>query len=281
MFRLSTGPSHVLSSMTPNTLNRSKYPTMIDSHCHFDFSVFDHDRDDILQRCITAGIKKIVVPGTQASTWSKVTSLCEKYNELEFALGIHPFFISSATEDDLRTLENRIEENRHSIVAIGEIGLDFAATETHSKQVEFFQHQLTIANKNNLPVIIHHRKSHNELIRLLKVTPIDKGGVIHAFSGSYYEAKTYLDLGFRLGVGGTITYQRASKTREVIKKLPIESLLLETDAPDMPIYGRQGQRNSPEFLPEILQALCDLKSMDKTEVVEKTSLASIQLFDLE
>lgn len=254
---------------------------MIDSHCHFDFSVFDQDRDEILQRCNTAGIKKIVIPGTQASSWSKLVSLCKKHDELEFALGIHPFFISSATEDDLQILDELIENHRESIVAVGEIGLDFASSESNHKQSEFFQRQLNIANENNLPVIIHHRKSHNELIRLIKATPVSKGGAIHAFSGSYYEAKTYLDLGFKLGVGGTITYQRASKTRDVIKRLPIESLLLETDAPDMPIYGRQGQRNSPEFLPEILQALCDLKSMDKEDVIENTNQACTQLFDLE
>jgi len=254
---------------------------MIDSHCHFDFPVFDQDRDEILQRCTSAGVKKIVIPGTQACSWSKLISLCDIHENLEFALGLHPYFISSAGEDDLQTLSDLVKRHRKSIVAVGEIGLDFASAQTNAKQIEYFQQQLHIANDNNLPIVVHHRKSHNQLIRMLKNTPVSKGGVIHAFSGSYFEAKTYLDLGFKLGVGGTITYQRASKTREVIKQLPIESLLLETDAPDMPIFGRQGQRNSPEFLPEIVQALCELKSMSKDEVVDKTSQTSAQLFDLE
>jgi TatD DNase family protein len=189
------------------------------------------------------------------SSWSKLISLCQNNDGLEFALGIHPYFISSATEDDLQTLSDLVQKHRQSVVAVGEIGLDFASAENNPKQIEFFEQQLSIANNYNLPVIIHHRKSHNELIRILKNTPVNKGGVVHAFSGSMFEAKTYIGLGFKIGVGGTITYQRAGKTRDVIRQLPIESLLLETDAPDMPIYGRQGQRNSPAFLPEILQSL--------------------------
>ncbi len=253
---------------------------MIDSHCHLDFSAFDNDRSQVLQRCKSLGISRIIVPGTQSSTWQQLISLCDSYKELEYTLGIHPFFIKSAMEEDLQTLESLLEKHKHSVKAVGEIGLDFSTDTFKHKQIDFFQKQLYSANKHGLPVILHHRKSHNEIIQILKNTAVEKGGVVHAFSGSYHEACTYIDLGFKLGVGGTITYQRARKTRDVIKRVPIDSILLETDAPDMPIYGRQGQRNSPEFLPEILVVLSSLKSIAESEIAEITTQNSHQLFNL-
>ncbi|MFA3790693.1 TatD family hydrolase [Aliiglaciecola sp. SL4] len=254
---------------------------MIDSHCHLDFDAFDIDRNEVLNRCSQLGIKKIIIPGTQSSRWQSLIELCERSSMLEYGLGIHPYFINQSEHAHIDNLITLIEQ--HSMVrAVGEIGLDFHDTDQHSenKQQDFFTQQLTIAKHYKLPVIIHHRRSHNEIIRTLKQQKFQQSGVIHAFSGSYQQAKSYLDLGFKLGFGGVITYSRARKTRDVLKQLPLSAIVLETDAPDMPICGKQGQRNSPEYLPEIAQHIAVIKDVGVEEVIEQTSANSCELFAL-
>lgn len=254
---------------------------MIDSHCHLDFAQFDHDREQVITRCKLANIDKIIIPGTQANRWQSQVELCSDSDVLFFALGFHPYFIDSASKDDLDLLNELLLLHKRDVVAVGEIGLDFhLAPHTHDKQRDYFIAQLALAKSHRLPVILHHRKSHNETIRLLKQQNHSTGGAVHAFSGSLQEANAYLDMGFMLGVGGTITYSRAKKTRETIKQIPLTSLLLETDAPDMPMFGRQGQRNSPEFIGEVAQQLAKLKALDVEAVVQQTRANSHQLFGL-
>ena len=135
-------------------------------------------------------------------------------------------------------------------------------------QLQVFEQQLLIAEEHMLPVILHHRNSHNELIQSLKAKKFTQGGIVHAFSGSVQQANTYIDLGFKIGVGGGITYSRASKTRKTLSKLPINCLVLETDAPDMPLIGKQGLRNSPEYLPEIFESLLLLRAETKQQLLQ-------------
>lgn len=254
---------------------------MIDSHCHLDFEQFDPDRDQVLSRCKQIGIDKIIIPGTQVSRWQAQVDLCASVDSLFFALGIHPYFVDSANISDLTKLDEMLMLYKKQVVALGEIGLDFHLPEAgHQKQQDFFIAQLELADKYQIPVILHHRKSHNETLRLLKQKRFSQGGVVHAFSGSVQEAKAYIDMGFMLGVGGTITYSRAQKTRETFKQISLEVLVLETDAPDMPLNGRQGQRNSPEFLGEIAQQLAELKEIEIGEVIKQTRANSVQLFGL-
>ena len=156
-------------------------------------------------------------------------------------------------------------------IAFGEMGLDGSLALDMDYQKTILRFQLNLAVKYNKPVILHHRKSHNQLISLLKEQKYQGGGILHAFSGSYYEAKTYVDMGFLLGVGGTITYPRAVKTRNSIAKLPLDKLVIETDSPDMPINGFQGQRNEPSQLVHVLKALSELKNMNQREVEAQTS----------
>ena len=157
------------------------------------------------------------------------------------------------------------------MLAVGEIGLDAHIEVDWALQKRVFEQQLMIAKERMLPVILHHRNSHNELIRILKNTKFTQGGIVHAFSGSLQQAQTYIDLGFKIGVGGAITYPRANKTRETISQLPLSSLVLETDAPDMPLMGKQGQRNSPEYLPEIFESLMALRKESKQDVLQACS----------
>lgn len=241
---------------------------LVDSHCHLDFECFDIDRADVLKRCARHSITTIIVPGTQAKRWSTQISICQAYPQLRFALGLHPYFLNSYQPKHLKTLGELIESNAEQIVALGEIGLDHAIDVERDVQLDIFCRQLALANEYSLPVILHHRKSHNDLIRVLKKERFLNGGIVHAFSGSLQQAMAYVALGFKIGVGGTITYERANKTRDAIRQLPLSSLVLETDSPDMPLMGRQGLRNSPEYLPDILSALLTLRAEPRELVVE-------------
>lgn len=255
---------------------------MIDSHCHLDFKEFDDNRDKILQNCQKLGIKKILIPGTKTSGFTKQRQLAKCHSELDIAFGLHPYFLESSFKQSLDVMASMIAQHREEIVAVGEIGLDLAITERVSfkLQKQAFQSQLALAKQYQLPVILHHRKSHNELIQILKLNDFRNGGVVHAFSGSLQVARQYIEMGFKLGVGGTITYPRAQKTRETIAQVPLDTLLLETDAPDMPLCGKQGQVNSPLNLPEIVASLCELRSETEHQIVTQTTQTYQALFNL-
>ncbi len=212
-----------------------------------------------------------MLPGTQASQWQKQIDLCNLFPQLRFALGVHPYFLQHFDSSHLVKLTHLLEHYQNKVVALGEIGLDTHIDVDWQLQKYVFEQQLTIAKEQQLPVILHHRNSHNELIRILKTTQFSQGGVVHAFSGSLQEAQTYIDLGFKIGVGGGITYPRANKTRKTIAQLPLYTLVLETDAPDMPIMGKQGQRNSPEYLPDIFESLLALRKETRHELLQACS----------
>ena len=241
---------------------------LIDSHCHIDFCCFDHDRNDVLNSCKKLAVDTIVIPGTEASQWQKQIDLCHLYPQLRFALGLHPYFLKSFESLHLVELSQLLNQFQDKVLAVGEIGLDTHIDVDWNLQLQVFEQQLLIAEERMLPVILHHRNSHNELIRTLKAKKFTQGGIVHAFSGSVEVAKTYIDLGFKIGVGGGITYSRASKTRNTLAQLPINCLVLETDAPDMPLMGKQGQRNSPEYLPEIFESLLSLRTETKQQLLQ-------------
>lgn len=255
---------------------------MIDSHCHLDFEQFDQDRIQVFERCFEKGVNGFIIPGVAFNQWQKLIALCDTSPHLYFALGIHPYFIDAALPEHINELDCLLELYKGSVKAVGEIGLDFYLPdgEKHNKQIYYFERQLALATKHQLPVIVHHRKSHNQIIQTLKHQKFANGGVVHAFSGSQQQANSYIDMGFKLGIGGTVTYPRGSKTRDVVANLPIEHILLETDSPDMPLSGRQGKRNSPEYLPEIAQHLAELTGKSFDEIVQQTRINTVELFKL-
>ncbi|AWL11405.1 putative metal-dependent hydrolase YjjV [Saliniradius amylolyticus] len=257
---------------------------MIDSHCHLDFSDFDKDRQSLLDQCQPQGFEAIVVPGVGPKHWSGQLNLCCQHRLLYAALGIHPWFLPAKLESALEQLEAEVKRQRESLVAIGETGLDFSQEILQrfdtSTQQQAFEAQLELAKKQALPVIVHHRKSHHGILQSLKYTGFDGRGVIHAFSGSYEQGKAYIDRGFYLGIGGTVTYPRARKTRDAVARLPLEAMLLETDAPDMPLHGHQGERNSPLFLPQVAKVLAGLKHTGVQEVEAQTDQNSRDLFGI-
>lgn len=240
-----------------------------DTHCHLDVSDFDLDRDEVLSCCRAQGISKIIIPAIQSKTWSKILDLCKSEKGLYPALGLHPVFINQHQADDLNKLEQLLETI--SPVAIGEIGLDFYIKELNQQQqIDLFEAQLNIAKNHNLPVILHVRKAHDQVLQLLKKLKV-KGGFSHAFNGSEQQANQYIKLGFKLGFGGTLTYENSTKIQKLAKLLPLESIVLETDAPDMVVESHRGQRNSPEYILESLNALAKIRNEDISVIAEQTS----------
>lgn len=255
---------------------------MIDSHCHFDFPDFDSDRTAEHAKASALGVKRLLVPGVSIEHFARQITLQQKFKNVDLAFGLHPYFLSLKSIDHLAQVEQFITEQlSRSVgapVAVGEIGLDYAIQTAPEYQKRVFEVQLQMAQNVNLPVILHHRKSHNDIIATLKKHKFTCGGVVHAFSGSTEVAKQYIDMGFYLGVGGTITYARANKTRQALENLGLAHLLLETDAPDMPLFGHQGQRNAPSHIPEIAANLAQLLETSIEQVEATTDKNYVTLF---
>lgn len=253
---------------------------MIDSHCHFDFSEFHKDRESVWHSAQQNGVDALLIPATEFDRFVTIQKLVQQHSSFYYALGLHPWFLHSDSPSLLPKLTERIEASlqESQFVAVGETGLDFAIEVLPELQELCFVHQLHLAQQYSLPVIIHHRKSHNRIIQILRKFP-GVVGVIHAFTGSEQEAKTYVDMGFYLGVGGTITYERAHKTKKALKAVGVEHLLLETDAPAMPVSGKQGQRNSPEYLPHILSSLAEVLESDIQNIQQRTTANFYRLFN--
>ncbi|MCL4131261.1 UNVERIFIED_CONTAM: hypothetical protein GTU68_009267 [Idotea baltica] len=251
---------------------------LIDSHCHLDFEVFDADREAILARCDQLGIHRIIVPAVMVKTWDRLLSLTQNHDQLYPALGLHPMFMTAHSTVDIEKLQHYVD--RFKPIAIGEIGLDFYATDQGKKQqITLFEQQLRIAVSAKLPVILHVRKAHDQAIQSLKKFGV-KGGIVHAFNGSEQQAESYIKQGFLLGIGGNITYDRATRTRQLFSQLPLSAIALETDAPDMPLQGQTASHNSPEAISIIADSLATLRSETKHQIASATSQNVNQLFNL-
>ena len=253
---------------------------LIDSHCHLDLSAFDPDRNAVLKRARDNGVTNVIVPAVQATGWEKLQSISGEHNPVQVhpAYGLHPVFERYHEANDLLLLEKQLSHD--STIAVGECGLDFFIDEyDKAKQLSFFTGQLDLAVQHQLPVIIHSRKSLDLVLKELRLRP-GLIGVVHSYSGSYQQAKQLIDLGFYLGFGGPITYPRATKLRGLVVGLPLESLLIETDAPDQPDISNHGQRNEPSWLSNIVTCVAELRKTSSEEVAEVTTKNSEQLFRL-
>lgn len=252
----------------------------IDTHCHFDFPVFYNDIANSLSLAHQAQVKKIIIPAVARWNFDVVTELSNEYPQLYSALGLHPLYIEEHTEQHLIELEQKLKIDPRC-VAIGEIGLDdYMDNPQPEKQERFLIAQLKLAAKFDLPVILHSRKTHDKLSALLRRYDVPRKGVVHGFAGSQQQAEKFIQQGYFIGVGGTITYERAQKTRRAIASLPLESLLLETDAPDMPVSGFQGEPNRPERIQYVFSQLCELRQEPSEVIAQQLYLNSLQLFRL-
>ena len=242
---------------------------LIDTHCHLDVAEFDPDREQVLNGARAAGVAAIVVPAVDAAAWPGLLALCRANDDLYPALGLHPVYISGHRDEDLSALEAAVAAEHP--VAVGEIGLDFHGPEPDAeRQRRFFSAQLAIAREAGLPVLVHCRKGHEDVLAALRETPVP-GGIAHAFNGSLQQAQRYIDLGFKLGFGGMLTFERSSKLRRLAAELPLDAIVLETDAPDLTVASHQYQRNSPEYLPEVLAALAEVRGMAPEAVAACTT----------
>lgn len=239
---------------------------LFDTHCHFDFEPFAAHFSQQLNLAQQAGIERLLLPAIGIENWSRLEQLSEQFPSLYYALGFHPYFLAQQSLNDLADLDAKIALRSARCVAVGECGLDAMVDVPMAQQEAFFIAQVELAKQHRLPLILHARKTHNRLIQLLKQTRFEHGGILHGFSGSYQQAMQFVDLGFYLGIGGVITYPRANKTRQAVAQLPLSALVLETDAPDMPLMGYQGEPNHPKRLPMILEHLAHLQKMDKQTV---------------
>lgn len=253
--------------------------SLIDSHCHLDFSVFDADREAILQRCAELGIEHLIVPAVSQQSWSPLLTICSDSPQLHPALGLHPMFMQEHQPDDIDALATLLEQIQP--VAVGEIGLDFFLP-GHDKptQTALFEAQIELAQHFDLPVILHVRKAHDQVLKVLRRASL-KGGIVHAFNGSMQQADFYMQQNFKFGVGGALTYPRAQKLQRLFTELPLDAIVLETDAPDMPLAGHQGERNSPEHIPLIAEKLAELRHQPVSAIAAATTSNCKALFQLQ
>ena len=257
-----------------------------DTHTHLDYLAENLQLSplQLLENARERQIERILIVSVFAKNFAKVTA-CAKQdpNHFVYGLGLHPLYIEQHRRADLDLLERSLAQRDQQCTAIAEIGLEKGVTavctpDLWQKQCEFLEAQLAFAKRSNLPVNLHSRKSHEQLSVFLKKAQLTQTGVIHGFAGSYEQAERFVDLGYKIGVGGTITYERARKTREAIRKLPLESLLLETDSPDMPVFGFQGEPNRPERLHVSFAALCELRNESPEHIAETLWQNSEKLF---
>lgn len=232
----------------------------IDSHCHLDFTEFDATRTKLIQQCQQLGIEKLIVPGITLAQSLSLCAFAKQHSAVRIGAGLHPYFLAEYHHSHLAKLTEFTVQHRQQLVAIGECGIDRSIDDI-VLQTQIFEHHIDLANQLELPLIVHHRQSHDLIAQSFKRCKPKCGGVIHAFSGSLQQAQYYIKQGFKLGVGGVITYQRAQKTRSVVAYIAPEHLLLETDAPAMPLAGFQGQINTPLQLSLVFEQLCQLKQI--------------------
>lgn len=247
----------------------------IDTHCHLDAAEFDADRADVVARARAAGVETMVIPAVACANFNAVLDTCRRFEGCRLALGIHPMYVDSAQPADLDALRHAVAAQRP--LAIGEIGLDFFVPGYDRERQEFyFVEQLKIAREFGLPVLLHLRRAQDTVLKHLRRANVP-GGIAHAFNGSRQQAEAFIKLGFKLGFGGAMTWPRALHLRELAASLPLEMIVLETDAPDIPPEFIGKGRNSPEFLPRIAQILADLRDLSLEEVAAATRANSLQV----
>ena len=267
----------------PDGWHDVRMPFWIDTHCHLDAAEFDADRDAVRAAARAAGVAHIVIPAVQRSHWQDVIALAHQHGD-SYALGIHPLYTPGAQEEDIAALRELLVQQRDDphLVAVGEIGLDFFVPGLDAdRQIWFYEQQIKLAREFDLPVILHVRKSSDRLLKTLRQHKV-VGGIAHAFNGSEQQAQAFIDLGFKLGFGGALTYDRALKLRELAASLPLDALVMETDAPDIPphwLYTTAEQRaagvpqgrNSSAELPHIAAEMAQLRGISLEELARATT----------
>ncbi len=251
---------------------------LIDSHSHIDVAGFDTDRAQVLARARATGVRRQIVPAIALAGFDKLRTLCRVETGLHPAYGLHPMYLAEHRPEHLDVLIEWIERERP--IAVGECGLDFYVDGLDAQtQRLYFRRQLEIAHDAHLPVILHARRAIDEVISTLRDVG-NLGGVVHSFSGSKEQARQLWKLGFCIGLGGPITYERARRLRGIVASMPLEFLLLETDSPDQPLHGHQGARNEPALLGEVCACVAALRGVGAGEIAEASTRNAERVFAL-
>lgn len=242
---------------------------LIDTHIHLDAAEFDRDRDLLLDQARRAGVGAFVVPAVDRASFARVALLGSRHADVHPALGIHPLYTGGADPSDLDQLESALESVKP--LAVGEIGLDHYVDDVdRERQSFFFVEQLRLAQRHDLPVILHVRKAQDAVLKQLRRHPV-RGGIAHAFNGSRQQADAFIALGFKLGFGGAMSFEGSQRIRRLARELPLETIVLETDAPDMaPAWG-QGERNLPQNIAEYARILAGLRDQPVDLIIRATS----------
>lgn len=249
---------------------------MIDTHSHIDML---KNPDEAVKKSVLAGVEKIVVPTSSPKNFDDVINLCAKYDEIYGALGVHPEDVLEYKENTSKEIYNLAKENK-KIVAIGEIGLDYYWDKTQKEeQKKIFKTQIEIALSLNLPVIVHSREAHLDTFEILKETGIKKV-IMHCFSGSLEFANSCIKEGWLLGIGGVVTFKNSRKLKEVVKNVPLENIVLETDAPYMAPHPMRGEENTPEYIPFIAREIALLKDITVEHVDKITTKTAKDFFGI-
>ena len=249
---------------------------MIDTHCHLDVDEFDRDRDEVIARARAAGVRRQIVPAIDAAGWPKLREVCAQADGLHAAYGLHPLLLDRHTDVHLAELRDWIGKEKP--VAVGECGLDyFVEGLDPERQQHVFDVQLEIAREFDLPVIVHARRAVDAVIASIRRVSGVRG-VVHSFSGSEEQARQLWKLGFLLGLGGPVTYERANRLRRLAASMPLEFLVLETDAPDQPDADSRGQRNEPARMTRVLHTIAELRGVEVDEVARATTANAERLF---
>lgn len=245
---------------------------LIDTHCHLDAAEFDTDRDAVHAAALAGGVARIVVPAVAVDGFLKAKTVVERYPGCVAAYGIHPLCVMQAKESDLAVLREWLAKEKP--VAVGEIGLDgYVADVDPVRQEYFFVEQLKLAREFDLPVLLHVRRAVDRTLKHLRRVRV-RGGIAHAFNGSRQQADEFIRLGFKLGFGGAMTFSGSTRIRALAAELPLEAIVIETDAPDIPPAWLGGGRNAPGELPRIATVLAELRQTDVAQIAATTTAAA-------
>ncbi len=257
---------------------RQHPPPLIDSHVHTDDERLKNDRHQVLEDARRANIVAQVVPAISHRLWPRVQAVCAQQDDLYACYGLHPCFHDEHETSHIDELASWI--GREKPVAVGECGLDyFIAGADKARQQHLFSAQLALAREFDLPIVIHARKAVEDVIRMIRSSGHYRG-MVHSFNGSKQQATRLIDLGYKLSFGGAVTFERAKRLRELVAQLPLDALLLETDAPDQADARHSGQRNEPAFLVDVWQSISDLRAESAHDVATATTANAIELFRL-
>lgn len=254
--------------------------SLIDTHCHLDMEAYADDLDAVVDTAARHGVTRIITIGIDVASSAKAVELCRRYDNVFATVGIHPHDAQQASADAYKRLRTLAGHER--VVGYGEIGLDYVKNYAPAEvQLRAFGEQLALARELELPVVIHDREAHDDTLRLLReASPFARHGVMHCFSGDASLAEAVLALGFLISIPGVATFANAQSLREVIKMVPIEHLLLETDGPFLAPVPFRGKRNEPKLLLYTAQLVAEVKKISLEEVANATTANAIRLFNL-